>query len=235
MQGASPAGECRRVETHLTDCPLCSDALEGFQENPVAKLVPVSFTDFKKQAGLPTQEAKIRQLTPRSVAVRLAAAAAILLFGWLGWKNWVQTPSSEQLYASFYQPYENDISLNQRDTQSGTELNTYFRQALVRYADHRFAESLPFFDNALQAEPGNDAAHFFAGMAHMELGQCDQALPHFEVVKNSPSLYARKAGWYAILAKIKVGEEESARADLEKFVESGGYNAAQANELMRNF
>lgn len=236
LQGASPAGERRRVEEHLTDCPLCSDALEGFQENPVAKIVPATFSEFRQQAGLPVQEAKIRQMTTRSAAVRLAAAAAILLFGWLGWKNWVQAPSGDQLYARFYQSYEDDVSQNLRDTQSGSkELNTHFLQAFAHYADHRFAESLPFFDSALHAEPGNDIAHFFSGMANMEMGQCDKALPHFEVVKNTQSLYARKAGWYAILAKLKIGEEEAARADLEEFVKTNGYNAAQAKDLLRDF
>jgi tetratricopeptide (TPR) repeat protein len=218
------------VETHLLDCPLCSDAVDGLQEsgsNLQVMRLPEDFSLFKKKLPSPAP-AKVVQWTPRRIVLRAAAAAAILIIGYF---TWFRPPSNEKLYGQFYSFYESDIPLDRRSGEADAGLNPFFQNALQSYTAGSFAECLPLFDSSLVAEPGNDAARFFAGMAGMETENWEKAAEHFSAVKSNGGPYAAKATWYLALVYLKMDEKEKAKRLLDELIATGNYKKEEAEKL----
>lgn len=229
LKGNAPSGTQRKIEHAMVDDPLYADAVEGYQEMGFAAVPSLeSFADFKKK--LPIQEAKVIQLRPMQKLMRAVAVAAALLVGVFAY-NFLQSPTPDALFAEYYSHYENDISLDRRGDADG--LNKDFKAALGTYSVNDFKGAMPLFDKALSAEPDNNAAHFFQGMACLNMEKYAEAIKHFEPVKKSNSTYAKKANWYAILATLKSGNVESATIMLNDFAKSKGYKSEEAKALLK--
>ena len=116
----------------MLDDPLFSEAMEGYQEMGVSAIPTFeNFSEFKKKLPALDEGAKIIQLTPAQKFLRVAAVAAVLLLGIIGY-NTLQSPTPDSLYSDFYTHYENDISLTRRGPNDG--LNKDFKKALGQYA-----------------------------------------------------------------------------------------------------
>ena len=230
LAGSIKAEGKRRVENHLLDCPLCSDAVEGFEQlgatHPQFHLLEDFSTLTQKLA--PQEGGKIRRLTPGKVLLRAAAAVVILLVSYF---TLLQSPSGDQLYSQFYSSYQNDIPLDMRNGGEVSTLNPVFEGALKHYASGRFAESLPLFEEALRSEADSDAIRFYAGMAALETNQFEKASGFFASFKNHQGGYAQKAHWYQALVAIKLGDKETAKNILDGLIAKGSFNEAQAIKL----
>ncbi len=235
LEGELTPGKMRRVENHLLDCPLCSDAVEGVEE--VGSQSFSTLPDFNSihQAASVEKSAKIRQLTPARVMARLVAVAAVVVIGAVGYFNWFRPMDNDALYTQFYAVYQNDIPLNLRSSENTQPVNDAFESAVKSYSAGKFAASLPLFEAALVADPGNDAARFFAGIACLETKQWDKAAAFFETVRNGSESYASKATWYLALSCLKKGEKEKARALLSELAENGGFKEYEAGQLLKKF
>ncbi len=220
-----------KVENAMLDNDLFSDAVEGYQEMGLSAVPALeNFSEFKKKLPAPAEGAKIIQLTPVQKLMRVAAIAAVFLLGVLIF-NGLRSSTPNSLYTDFYTHYENDISLTRRGDADG--LNKDFKAALGFYAVGEFAEAVTGFEKALLAEPANDAAHFFTGMAFLEMNRFEDAIAHLTVVKNNNNNYARKAYWYVILAELKTGDKEMAKSLLDEFVKTPGFKLEEAKELLK--
>ena len=229
LGGNAPSGVRHKVENAMLDDSLYSDAVEGYQEMGFATIPTLEdFSDFKKKLPAPGG-AKIIQLTPVQKLMRVAAVAGVLLLGIFAY-NAFQSPTPASLYADYYTHYENDISLTRRGDADG--LNKDFKNALGLYATGKFDKAMPYFKKALQAEPSNDAAHFFSGIACMEMGNHKDAATHLNTVKKNNGTYSEKAFWYVILATLKSGDVESAKKMLREFKGFTNYKKEEAKRLL---
>ncbi|MBI5917665.1 MAG: hypothetical protein HY842_20025 [Bacteroidetes bacterium] len=221
----------RRVENHLLDCPLCSDAVDGFESAGAQR--NFAFEDFssfqKKMPGQPS--ATIRTLTPGGFFRQAAAIAAILVVGLVAYFSLSGSPSGDKLYSQYYAAYENDIPIHTRQAGLDRPIAPVFQQALSAYADKQFEASIPLFEETLKLQPDNEPARFFAGMASLETAQFEKAAGYFEPVAHDSGVYSAKAAWYLILIDLKTGEKESARAKLDEFIQSGRFNLEEAKAL----
>ena len=233
LAGKSSGAGLQRVENHLLDCPLCSDAVDGAEMAGLSALpVLEDFSSFKKK--LPElQEAKIRRLTPGKLLARAAAIAAVVVVGAVAYLNLAQAPSGEKLYAQYYSFYENDIPLTRSSDTAA--LNPAFASALNDYSSRRFSKSIANFEKAIEEEPGNDAALFFAGMACLEAQEMEKACQHLDNARKGGGTYASKAAWYLSLAYLKSGKQEAAKQLLEEFAKNGGSKASEAKALLAKF
>ncbi|HHM20898.1 MAG TPA: hypothetical protein ENJ20_02640 [Bacteroidetes bacterium] len=229
LSGSASAQVRHKVENAMLDDPLYSDAVEGYQEMGLQTIPPLeNFSDFKKK--LPAHsKAKVVRLTPLQIVARAAAVAAVVLLAVVGF-NALQNPSPDALYSAFYTPYQNDISLSRRGNSNN--LNPDFKAALGNYATGNYSAAIEGFEKALQAEPANDAAHFFAGMALLELTRYKEALHHFNAVRQQNGTYARKASWYAILATLQSDGTKQAKELLNDFLKKPGYKSKEARKLL---
>ncbi|MCB9337181.1 MAG: hypothetical protein H6577_03560 [Lewinellaceae bacterium] len=231
LEGNASREDLRRVENHLLDCPLCSDAVNGVEMAGLSA-IPVleNFSAFKKK--LPElQEAKTRRLTPGKFMARAAAIAAIFVLGAVAYINLSQAPRGDKLFAEYFSSYENDIPLT-RSGEDTAALNPAFAIALNDYSSRRFSRSIANFEKAIAEEPGNDAAHFFAGMACLESSEWEKACQHLEGARKSGGAYASKAAWYLALAYLKMEKREEAKVVLEEFAKAGGSKAGEAKQLL---
>ena len=222
-----------KVEKAMLNSPLYSDAVDGYEEMGISNLPAFeSFSEFKKKLPL-NEEAKVLGLLPRIQMIRAAIAVAaifsLVIAGYF--LSDQQNVSPQELFADYYTHYENDISLARRgDTEN---MHPDFKNALGNYALKNYEAAIADFDQALQAEPDNDAAHYFSGLAYLETNKLDEAISHLTIVKNSSGMkgYGQKAYWYSILATIKKGEVVEAQGMLEKYLDEAGYNIERAKNL----
>lgn len=232
LSDSAPSTVRHKVENAMLDNDLFSDAVEGYQEMGLSAIPTLeSFSEFKKKLPAPAEGAKVIQLKPAQKFMRVAAVAGMLIVGLFAY-NAFQSPSPDSLFADFYTHYENDISLTRRGAPDG--LNKDFKEALGRYAVGEFAQSISGFEKALSAEPTNDAAHFYAGLAYLEMNKFDDALTHLNSVSSNNN-YARQANWYAILANLKSGKLDVAKQMLNDFVKTPGFKSDEAKDLMKQF
>lgn len=229
LSGKASSATRKKVENAMLDNPLYSDAVEGYQEMGLSNVPALEdFSDFKKK--LPTvDEAKVVPMNLKRLLSRVAAVAAVVVLGFFAYSN-LQPATPDSLFASYYTSYDNDISLTRRGHADG--LNKDFKKALGHYAVGEFNESIPVFGQALATEPNNVAAHFFAGMACLEMHQSDAAIKHLDMVKNSDSVYAGKANWYSILATIQSTDTAKAKTMLQEYVQGKGYKMKEAKALL---
>lgn len=233
VKGNLPPEGRRRVENHLLDCPLCSDAVDGMENTGLTSLETLeSFSVFQKKITS-SEGAKIRQLLPVHLLTRVAAAAAILLIGAVAYLNWFRPVDNEALFARYYTPYNIDVPLNQRSVEGVESLQPALKTALENYSKGNFAASIPFFEEALAAETDSGAANFFAGMACLETGQLDKAIPFFENAQKSSGSYATKAAWYLSLAFLKSDKDKQAKVLLQQLLASGSYKEQEIRQLLK--
>lgn len=232
LRGDASPELTRKVENAMLDEPLFSDAVEGYEEMGMNALP--SFEDFSElKKKWPQQpEAKVVRLNPSRRLMRVAAIGAVLIATAAIYFAF-QSPSDAALFADYYQPYENDISLTRRSGEGDLALNGDLKVALGAYAQGDYEASIADFEKALQAEPANDAARFFAAQAYLKTGDLEKAVDYFSIVDANEGTYARKAEWYAILTTLKLGDREAASQLLDEFLQSSGYKSAEAQQLRK--
>ena len=233
LSDRAPSDVRHKIENAMLDNDLFSDAVEGYQEMGLSTIPTLeSFSEFKKKLPAPEEGAKIIQLTPAQRIKRILAVAAVLLLVVFAY-NTLQSPTPDSLYADFYTHYENDISLTRRGDADGLDKN--FKAALGQYAVGEFAGAMTEFEKALASDPSNDAVHFFAGIACLEMNRYQDAIKHLTITKNGNSTYSSKAYWYVILATLKAGDTDSAKDMLNDFIKTPGYKNEEAKDLLTRF
>ncbi len=220
----------RRVEDHLLDCPLCSDAVDGFEASGEHATDDVEdFDSFRRKLPL-TSTDNIRQLQPGSGLRRAIAVAAVLVVGAVAYFSFSQAPTGPELYAKYYDNYENDIPVSLR-RPGLSDVDPNFAQALNSYTEHKYSQANMLFGRAIQAQPDNEAARFFAGLSLLESNQTEKASSYLSTVANGTGVYAKKAAWYLIMCDLKADNKASAKERLDKFIETGEIMVVEAKSL----
>jgi tetratricopeptide (TPR) repeat protein len=236
LRGDASAEQIRKVEAAMLDDELYSEAVEGYEEMGLSAVPALEdFSEFKKK--LPELEgAKVVPMRPASQWRRVAIAVAAVMVAVAGYFLLLDSspPTGQELFSSYYKVYENDISLQRRGDTS-FQLEPNLQAALEMYANGDYAASLARFEKALEAEPNNEAAHFFCGMAYLESGNAGEAIDHFNIASIGEGTYARTAHWYAVLTALKLDDKELASDLLDSFLETSGNKTEEAKKLRSEF
>ncbi|MBI1226395.1 MAG: hypothetical protein GC192_14275 [Bacteroidetes bacterium] len=230
LSGGMNREELRRVEDHLLDCPLCSDAVDGFETAGEHATDDVEdFESFRKKLPLESS-AKLRRLEHVGYWRQIVAVAAMLVVGAVAYFNFFKSPTGPQLYAKYYETYKNDIPVTLR-RPGLSDVDPNFAQALSAYTDHKFGQANMLFERALQMQPDNEAAKFYAGLSLLESNNVKKASEYLNTVANSSGVYAKKAAWYLIMCDLKLDNKTQAKERLDKFLESGDIMKVEAKSL----
>lgn len=234
LNGRMSRDGLRRVENHLLDCPLCSDAVEGCEESGSHLTDDLEdFDSFSK--WLPSQStATVRQLQPGGYLRQAIAIAAMLVVGVVAYFSFSNSASGPQLYGQYYKAYENDIPISLR-RPGLSDVDPNFGQALTAYTQRQFSQANLLFERALQQQPDNEAAKFYAGLSYLESNQTEKATNYLGTVANGTGIYAKKAAWYLIMCDLKAGKKAEAKVRLDKFIEVGDYMVNEAKHLREKF
>lgn len=208
--------ERHRVENHLLDCPLCTDALEGWelmaQEQPQA--IPL----------------KGRRIQWRFFAVAAAVLALMVAVVWV----YSGSNSSDRLYAEYFDHYASDVDVALRGEGDGQALSGSAMEAgLESYSQGKYAEAATSLEAFLKETPNHLIARFYLGMAWMEEARWAEAETLLKQVQAAGGDYREEASWYLSLIYIKTNRPDEAGAILRALAEkeSGRYYE-EANKLL---
>lgn len=201
--------ERHRVENHLLDCPLCSDAQEGWAllEEDRAKARPVL---------------RASRLPWRFFAVAAAILALMVAVVWV----YTGASPSDRLYAEYYETYKDDLSIQFRngDDRALPQKNL-LPEGLEAYREGAYAKCIPLLESFLSENPDNLIARYYLGMACMEEENWAGAETHLSGVQSARLEYWEESTWYLALLYTRSQRKEEAREALQSLIgaKSGRY------------
>lgn len=152
-----------------------------------------------------------------AAAIALAIGASIYLV------STYQNVSSMDLYASYYQPYAEEINVRNADATS------LANQASQLYKDKKYELALPLFMDILKTEPDNAEIQIVTGICQLELNRFENANQTFSNVSNP--LFKDQARWYLAMNFLKQSDMDNAKTVLES-IEQRDYNYAKAQKIL---
>ncbi len=220
-----PEAERFRVEKHLVDCELCSDAVEGLASSPDLGVERSIIYALSRKIRKQFAQAPALQKT----AKLYYAIAAVIIFGIISLLFlFTRNQLHESLFAEYYKPFPNTIPIV-RSQDAGNLL----QQAMWAYEKRSYTEASKHLQDLLDQEPENVLAHFYLGNALLFLNRPGQAVSHFQKIRyqNNHKLQEH-VEWYLGLAYLKLREIERARTIFAEINARNGTYQKQSRELL---
>ena len=185
------------------------------------------FTSWDQQAGNETTELKQVQFS----AWRIGIAASLFLAAGL-YFYFMAPKSGDELYATYYEPYQNFEYTAVRDEVPDSLLLKY--RAFANYDTGNYKEALVHFDKMVELDPDNVPIRFFRAMCLFERIEYEQALKEFQQVAASDHVYyADAAIWYAALIHLRHEKYDKVRVFLNDLSSRTGDYQQRAKQLNR--
>ncbi len=208
------------VENHLLDCPLCKDAVEGFQNSESLGEDKKALKKLSKEINLKKQGGKRRRMWP----IRIAASVLLLLLP-LSLMYYLQSNSIVDKYAM---NVTEEFSLGNR-----TGTNDAFLEAISFCENKEFKNCIKALENNKKDTHENVGLNYFLGLAYFQNGDYRKATENLKDVIIKNSSYYDDAYWYLILAFIKNKEKSKAINLLEDYPKKNpnGFYLEEAEKL----
>jgi tetratricopeptide (TPR) repeat protein len=168
--------------------------------------------------------------TPRRYWWRWAAAAAVAVAVVAGTVLMLRPQMDERLYARYRHLPTADFTVRGNDA---TQLSQTLREAAEAYNEKSYARALTTFQKALQLQPNQPEAQFFAALCHLELNQMREAETLLEPLANSGGAWASDARWYLALSHLRRHDRAGCAAILQQFQSSDTRRYQEAQELLK--
>ncbi len=219
-----------QIENHLLDCPLCSEAMEGF----------ASEYRFDQDEQLEELKKNIKEKNTSATGIRkinfwtinrIAAAILFMVITVAGLLYW-NAQSSERSFLAEFQS-STDLIESVRGGE-GFPAGDQYNEGIEFFRNENYRESLLFFDNLLESQPENSLAHYFSGLSALQLGELDKAIEDLTYVRLNDEKYYEDATWNLILANVGIDNREEAKeliSDLLKI--EGGFHNDKAEKLLK--
>ena len=150
-------------------------------------------------------------------------AAALLLVALGSWWGW--PPSSEQLFASYYQPYEVVMPRGAAPTNRAT----------LYYGQGQYAQALSLLRSQPQTGEAADYWTLLRGNAYLLVDSVEQAQAQFQrVIASSDAEYQAYGRWYLALSYLKNDQRPDARLLLRTMATQPGLFQSQAQQLLND-
>ena len=163
----------------------------------------------------------------RKLFYRIAATIIILLsIGTILYFMNVAKPDAQQLFADYYKPYPNVV------TVKGS--NDKLLSAGMYYYDiAKYDSAIMFYDKILEDNTQNTEVLFYKGICLLATDKQDEATGIFnEITQDNKSPFKDQAKWYLALAYIKEGNSVKAKEVLSG-ISKGSSNYEKAKKLLR--
>lgn len=137
-------------------------------------------------------------------------------------------PNSQELYATYYEPYPNVVNPVERSSGVPTDAAG---KAMYFYEQGNFEEAIKLFTQ----EPNlNDLAYrFYLGVSYLGTQQSELAEQTLQpLLEDEEGAFYEAALWYTSLSQLARDQSESAREILEKIADLQGEYAREAQELL---
>lgn len=160
-----------------------------------------------------------------SVAVLVAA---VLLFNFNKQKN-----HTEELFASYYQPYADDSGMDRGGDEISEQDALLLTDALNFYNNEKYADALVLFDQF--SEVNQISVAVFRAVCLLETGKAKQAIQLLEmsITENGEGWeYYQDAQWYLALSYVKIRQLKEAKRILQQIIDQDRVYAEKAKELL---
>lgn len=236
VQGKLNSKEQYKVEEHLSDCELCSDAVDGYvsSENLEKSQAFLEKTTWPRKEETPKPApAKIIQLPDtkskkfpflKIAAMLVGIIGSIAVFSYLNGDS----GSYDMLIASSLPVYDQSSR-----NDSALVASEPFYKALQLFDRKQFTDAAAMFSQHLSSKPEDKAAIFFKGVALLKSGKTNEAIKHLEqVYLDRASGFHLDATWFLALAKLKKGKKTRAKSLLMTLAQTGNYYNKKASEIL---
>lgn len=160
----------------------------------------------------------------------MIAASLIVLFGtsWLLFFN-SQSNTTEELYASNFEPYRNIVQPIVR----GEHKEDLKSKAFAAYEGRDYENAIIYFNSLLNEEP-NSIISFYKANTLLQLNKVNEAIIILEKnIKNPDTLQDRNL-WYLSLAYLKDNNIDASRKTLEHLLSHSKFKNKEATILIKN-
>ncbi|MBL6446832.1 hypothetical protein JMN32_10950 [Fulvivirga sp. 29W222] len=168
--------------------------------------------EFMKKLGTWEEEISGRKSAKVIPIKRILSVAAVILvlmipIGYLVLQN-VAQPNNEELFATYFQPYE-DIISQRSDAQSLQE------KGLSAYNQQNYRAAIAYFESHIDENLQDNAIKTYLGISYLAVSEAEQAEKWLkETSKNATGLYREVSEWYLALTYLKLGESKKAQEQL---------------------
>ncbi|MEP1097599.1 MAG: tetratricopeptide repeat protein [Cyclobacteriaceae bacterium] len=137
----------------------------------------------------------------------------------------MEDPNTDQLFLSYYQPYDGMVVFRGGDTQLTAGMSAYnsgnYREALSRFRE-------------IEKSDATGKISLLMGSCYLSLGEINNSLEWLDKAPESErQLLTDNRNWYKALAKLKTNDLEESRALLESLIKSGSAFSQEASDLLK--
>jgi tetratricopeptide (TPR) repeat protein len=170
-------------------------------------------------------------LSPRRKSLLwYAAASSIILM--IVFTSLLRNKSytSQQLYATYYQPYHGGTNVSRSSGSATGAMNTALRQ--IESGD--YAGALGSLSAVPEGAQDGFSVSFYRGVAYQELGEYNRAIGSFsQVVSDGDNLLVEQSQWYIGLCYLRLDERERAMNQFRTIVRGKGFYHGQSKKILQ--
>jgi len=186
----------------------------------------------KEQKGfLSSLENSLSETDPTSKKFnwRIAASVAVLIGLVSSFFLFNQTPSSDELYDSYFTPYSNVVAPVVRDQVSLSKKASAFAQ----YERGNYQQAIQEFD-ALTVQDSVDVStrDFYKANAYLELNQFEQAKKLLEQVVDQNKEWKDESHWYLALISLKLNNVDASMLYLKELQKNSTVFKSEVETLL---
>jgi hypothetical protein len=180
--------ELHKVESHLIDCPLCSDAIDG--------ALMLDNDSLKDDLLYISKNERSNSSFFRKNYFIYSSAAAILLLAITALLNISSNSNSQKLFNRYFEVYP-DVTTHTRSNGN----NDNFANAMLLYNSGKFEATIKKLDKIKK----NESVSFYKGVSFLALNNTTKALEVLKpLTKDKENIFYYEANWYVALALLKL-------------------------------
>jgi len=207
--------ELHRIEDHILDCPLCSDAIEGLEQY-YSFDTEDDLDDLKAaigQVAIEEKETKVISMSRRGNRFtfnRIAAAILLLVVpasAWFYMSNNATSTSTD---------FGNSTTL--RSSGEGTEAESELSKVIALYEAEQYDASLAASQAMLENKKEDVKTTYYAGLSAWKAEEYKLAIEYFITVRMNSDFYYEEATWLEIQSRIRAKDTAHAKLMLDELI-----------------
>lgn len=234
--GGELKGELEKLikEEAMINAALCGEiTLRGEINSAVAEADIMKLRNSLQNLSKERTASNTKILSLASTKTRLlywSAAASVIVLVAVSSLLQQRGISDQDLYASYFQPYNNMASTSRSASNSDNLLSEAIRE--IDKGD--YATALDMLQVVSADKQDGFTASFYTGKAYQALGDYKNAINSFsEVVRHGDNLLVEQSKWFIGLCYLKINEREKAMSQFRSIVAGNGFYAQKSNDLLK--